>query len=164
MKKVLAIVVALAAGSAFALPTPQTANFNAKVTVSKSCIVSATDLDFGSYDPLSATDTPATNANAISMQCSKGTSYTIGLSVGSGASYAARTMNGPVAGEKLPYQIYADAPHAQVWGDGTAGTITVSGTAPDKAAHPVPMYGNIIAGYDRTQGNYSDPIVATVTF
>ena len=163
MKSFLAAVAALAAGSALALPTPQTANFNAKVTVSRSCIVSATDLDFGTYDPLSATDTPATNNTAISLQCSKGTAWTIALSVGGGASYAARTMNGP-GGDKLSYQIYSDSAHNNVWGDASAGTVTVTGTAPDKLAHSVPMFGNIVAGQDKTQGAYADPIIATVTF
>lgn len=162
MKKVLAVVIALAAGSALAASSPQTTTFTVQVNVAKSCTVSSTTLDFISYDPLvTPADTTVDNPSGITMTCSKGTTYTIALNGGSNGF--PRKMNGPVAAEKLTYLIYRDAARTQLWGDGTTGTPLVL-TAANKNANPIPMYGTITAGQDVTQGAYTDSVTATVTF
>ena len=46
------------------------------------------------------------------------------LGIGGGSSYATRSMGGP--SPRLSYQLYRDSAYSQVWGDGTAGTYTVT--------------------------------------
>src|SRR5574337_2012674 len=70
----------LAMGSAFAGTSPQTTTFLVSANVIKSCNVSATALAFGTYDPLSATNT--TGTSTVSVQCTKTTVATIALNGG----------------------------------------------------------------------------------
>jgi spore coat protein U-like protein len=163
-RKLLALAAALAAlvsGDALAAPT---SDFTVKVTVNKACSIVTTNLDFGTYDPFSGSATPVANPKGVTLTCSKGTPWTVSLSTGGGA-FATRTMKGTGTNtDTLKYNIYVDSGGAQIWGDGTSSTATVSSTAPDKLSHDVPMYGQITSGQDVTQDAYTDTITATVTF
>jgi len=120
------------------------------------CTVSASGLDFGSYDPFS--NQSLDGATTISVACDVGATYSIALSPGAG-SYGARAMtNGSY---QLLYNLYTDATLATVWGDATGATATVGG-AGTVANHTV--YGRIPARQNAYVGLYSDTIVVTLTF
>ena len=69
----------------------------------------------------------------------------------------------PIAGGQLNYQLYNDAGLNTIWGDGTAGTITVSGTTnPLQADHAV--YGRISWQPLAKAGRYSDLVIVTITY
>jgi spore coat protein U-like protein len=92
-----------------------------------SCSVAATTHAFGAYDTIN----PLSGTSSITLTCIHTTNpavtfnYTIALSSGSG-SYAARQMTG--AGDTLNFNHYTTAAHTTVWGNGTGGTVTVSGS------------------------------------
>lgn len=129
------------------------------------CIVSATGVGFGDYDPTSATPTPATGT--VTVVCSailpETVNYTIALSAGSG-SFFGRTLT--FGGSTLSYQHYTNATYSTVWGDGSDGSSTVSdgysffGTI----TRSYTVYGRIPAGQWPPAGVYIDSITVTITY
>lgn len=128
--------------------------------VCTSLAVSATPLDFGVYDP----SVTRASTGTITVQCGVGIlpSLTITLTAGSG-SYAQRRMQlGPDA---LNYNLYVDAAHMTVWGDGSGGTATqgLSGLI-SLGSTDYTVYGLMDAGQYPAPGNYTDTIVVGVIF
>ena len=122
------------------------------------CLIGATGVSFGPYDPRSASTTDGAGTLTFTG-CTA--AYTIALSPGTSNSYAPRKMAaGPY---NLNYNLYTDTGRNTVWGDGTPGTsvVSVSGQ-PNGAAHTV--YGRIPAGQNLGAGSYSDQVIVTVTF
>ena len=118
------------------------------------------NVDFGSEGVI---DTNVDAAGSVGVQCTKNTTYNIGLSAGSGAgaTVAARKMTGP-GSETVTYSLYRDADHSQVWGT-TIGTDTISGTGTG-ASQSYPVYGRVQAQTTPPPGTYTDTVVATVTY
>lgn len=136
-------------------------SFTVSASVSPNCLVSATTLDFGTEGVLS-TNIDATNA--IDVRCTAGTPWTASLNAGSGAGGTVnlRRMTGP-GGATVAYTIYRNAARTEVWGDGTAGTQTVSGTGTG-SAQPQTGYGRVPPQATPAPAAYSDTIVVTVTY
>lgn len=120
---------------------------------------------FGSYaSPGSAnsdgTGTVRITCNGIGLFVS----YTVTLGSGSG-SYANRTLKS--GANFLNYNMYIDATRLQVWGNGSAGTQTVSnsyliGFGPMTNNYTV--YGRIPGGQKKPAGTYTDSVIVTVTY
>lgn len=121
------------------------------------CTLAAGGLNFGSYDVFSTSHTDS--AGAIDVSCDVATPYTLTLSPGSG-SYNQRAMVNGI--HLLNYNLYSDAAHSLVWGDGSGGTVTVVGNTDTSAQHTV--YGRIPAQQNVHVGSYSDLIVVTVVY
>jgi spore coat protein U domain-containing protein, fimbrial subunit CupE1/2/3/6 len=136
-----------------------------------SCGVSATGVSFGNYDVFAASS--ITSTTTISVTCtltSGGTttvSYAIALSPGLSSTFVQRQMkNGANA---LGYNLYSDSARTTVWGDGTGGAPTVSGSMRVKPSTPtltnnVTAYGSVPALQDVAVGAYSDGITITVSY
>ena len=130
-----------------------------------SCTVSAGALGFGTYDPT----LPAvlTSTGTIDITCtvtSHSNPLSIALSAGSG-TYTARTMMSGAS--KLGYNLYLDAAHTQVWGDGTGGSVLDNTTIvrhAGVAALTATVYGLLPALQDVAPGTYTDTITVTVSF
>jgi spore coat protein U-like protein len=168
MKKVLAIVLALATGDALAASA--TSTFQVTATVKPSCTIGTTTLNFAGttsaqYDPLAVADLTVTNNSGVTLTCSKNTPYTLALSAGGAGSFAPRHMTGPGT---LNYNIYTAVGGNTVWGDGSAGTQMVTQTqfpiASKDTPVVIPMYAVITAGQDAPVGVYTDSITATINF
>ena len=86
--------------------------------------MSATNINFGSVG-LQSANVDATGA--ISVQCTSGTPFNIGLNAGagSGATVAARKMTS--GARTVTCSLYTDSGRASVWGN-TVGTDTAAGT------------------------------------
>jgi spore coat protein U-like protein len=160
--RAIGITVALCAmpaiSTAPASAATSTANFQVTATVAATCVISATNLAFGTYAGVQ-TDSTST----LSATCTNTTPYTVGLSVGAatGATATARSMTGPAAA-LLGYALYRDAARTLNWGF-TAGTDTVGGTG-NGAAQTLTVYGRVAAGQYVAPGAYTDTITATITF
>jgi len=139
-----------------------------------SCSLSAPTLNFGGYDPLSAT--PTDSSTNITVNCSRTAAtgaetvtYTLAMSSGLG-SFSARTMLAGAA--TLVYNLYRSTARdaSSVWGDGTGGSTTVSATlTPLTAAIPTQtathaIFGRIPARQDIPVGTYTASVVLTMTF
>jgi spore coat protein U-like protein len=132
-------------------------------TVLANCIVSAENLDFGSYD----SSGPLQSSADITVRCSKDSPYTLSLSPG-GGSYAQRLLaNGT---DTLEYNLYTTGALSAIWGDGTSTTSTVAGTglgmsSSNDILHTI--YGelpNSDANQDAPVGTYTDTITVTIDY
>ena len=142
--------------------TTQTASFNISANVAANCTIVAGNLGFASYDPVVANATnPLDQTSTITVACTKGTSATVSLDLGTHVSGSTRRMqNGTTATEFLTYELYTTAAHSVVWNT----TNTVGYSAASKASSNLTVHGSVGGGQDVATGNYSDTIVATITF
>jgi spore coat protein U-like protein len=160
----LAAALFMAQAPAFAGSSPTT--FTVKAKVDANCTISATDLDFGSYDPLVANKTvsaPLDAQTSVAVLCTKGSSpVTVGLNTG---THATRFMSNGT--DSLQYELYSDVAGGTVWGNsggalvtwGAFGSIASQGTGVSRT-----VYGRIPGGQDVSVGSYTDTITATVNF
>lgn len=104
--------------------------FSALTLIAKQpvCEVSADTVAFGAYQPLTNTLRNTSSAIAVSCTGKEGDTvyYTLILNIGSGSSYASRQMSS--GSYTLLFNLYTDAARTQIWGDGTGGTVTISGS------------------------------------
>jgi len=124
----------------------------------QACSVATTTLAFGAIDPLQGVPTDSTTT--ISVECPALTSYAIAISPGSG-TYSGRKMSSSDA--QLAYQLYVDASRLTVWGDGSAGTAVVNGSADDLGSNHT-VYGRVPHQPLARPGVYTDVLLVTVTF
>lgn len=125
------------------------------------CTVSATPVAFGVYPPFSGT--PTTSTGTTTVHCVAGAAnIVIALSTGGGGAYANRRMSNGAS--NLTYQLYSDAAHTMIWGNGTAGTVTVSAHVPSNGTQNNTVYGQIPALQGVRPGAYTDTITVTVTY
>lgn len=121
-----------------------------------SCQISPQSVSFGNYDSLAPQ--PLDGIGNISVICDSETTFTISLDSGTG-SYAARRMSSGT--QNLEYNLFTDASRIIVWGDGSAGsgTVTNTGQIVDQT-----IYGRITALQYIAAGTYSDRIVVTIVY
>lgn len=153
-------------GFASVYAATDTNTLEVKITVISTCDIhtgSKLAVDFGSQKS-TATDIKATGS--LTVNCTKGTPYYIGLDDGENAADGHRNMKGGQSGSALlGYNLYQDASLQTAWG-GTDGVDTLhkTGTGTDEI---VSVYGKVIttAGNPTlTAGDYTDAVVATVTY
>ena len=149
------------------MPVVSRFEFGVWANVVADCAVSASTLDFGVAKTLERRPTRATST--VSLRCTSGVAYSIALDAGtaSGATVAERRMTRDGGAETLAYGLYSDAARRRIWGDGSSGSQTVSGTGSGThrtESHTV--YGELELGRDDapTSGRYTDTITVTVTF
>lgn len=120
------------------------------------CTLSVVGVLFGNYDTFSSV--PLDSTGNVNVTCDISLPYTIALSPGA-ATYASRAMSGARA--SLNYNLYVDPTRLVVWGDGTGGTLSVTGLG-TSANHTV--YARVPALQKVPVGTYADTITVTVTF
>jgi len=138
----------------------QTDTFNVTTSVGEACSVTATDLGFGAYDPLSATNTDATTT--MDVTCTLSTTYDVGMDAGTGTGATTTVRVMEFGANTLNYALYQEAGRTTIWGE-NVGVDTVSGTGTG-AAQTLTVYGRIPALQSVTPGSYADLITVTVTF
>ena len=160
----LAAAAALCAG-AFAQANAATLsdNFIVSATVNASCALTADDIAFGNWDPLSGDAN--TNGN-ITVTCSSALPYSVAIDLGSASSNGdcvapARNMYNSVNGALIGYGLYQDAGHAQAWGCDASSDLDGTGTG---GATAYAVYANIPSAQTVVDGYYQDNLVATITF
>lgn len=139
-----------------------TGSFTVQATINSACNVSATTLNFGTYNPGNAS--ALSGSSTISVYCTSGSAYTASLNVGSGGgTFAGRTLSN--GSDTLSFNLYRDAAYSQIWGDGTASTYTVAGTGAGLlTANTLTVYGQIPISQDKAAGTYSSTITVTVSY
>lgn len=160
----LAFMKLIAASSLYLSPAfaqTATTQFNVQITIVAECqIDSATDMDFGTVGVL---DENVDATSTITVTCTSGTGYDIGLDPGqgAGATVATRLMTGP-DGEAVEYSLYQNAARTIVWGD-TIGTDTVTG-AGTGTPQTYEVFGRVLPQDTPQPGTYTDVVTVTVTF
>jgi spore coat protein U-like protein len=127
-----------------------------------SCQVSASAVSFGSFSPLTLDFVVSTGS--ITVNCTDVASYAIALSAGNG-TYSLRSMFS--GSHTLDYNLYRDAAHQQVWGDGVADNFVVTAANPVNGQPYVhTVYGSIslITSRGTHVGTYTDTIAIIVNY
>lgn len=173
-KKMSARMLTVAGATALALgvvsgtqaASPQTANLSVTATVSANCTISTTAVAFGEYDPVVTNASTVLDATGkVSVTCTNGAPSLITLGQGPDPD-AASTDAAPVRRMKsgsnyLSYQLYSEATHTTVWGNDATSDVPNTGTG---ANQDITVYGRVPAGQNVPTGNYTDTVVATITF
>jgi spore coat protein U-like protein len=152
-------ILILNSGKIFA--TSATFTVNAKILPLCAIAVGGVqNLNFGNYD----NTTDSTAQSTITLNCTPGSSYKVGLNAGAtaGATVTTRQMKGiNTPANLLSYRLYKDATMLNNWGNvtpdwqtGTAGLVPVVLT----------VYGKIPSGQNSAVDTYQDTITVTLTF
>jgi spore coat protein U-like protein len=171
MRKVATLAMILA-GCVFAATTSRagtaSANLTVQMTVTASCTINAATLTFPSVAGTSLTSTPATGNTTLSVTCTNGSPYAIGM--GQGLNFLGGLNRMVSSGNFLPYGLYLDAAYTQPWttaADNNSCTIVNGcylGTG-SGSAQTVPIYGQVpTIVLAPAAGTYSDTVSMTVTY
>jgi len=128
------------------------------------CNVTATSVNFGTYDVF--VTTPDDSTGTITIVCDRNTSpvrTSIGPSPNSGG-FNPRQMRRTPGVVRLNYNLFTNAARTTIWGDGTAGTSTVSSNARRNRPVTLTVYGRIPAEQDVRIGSYSETLTVTITY
>jgi spore coat protein U-like protein len=147
-------------GEAACTESAMTSSFTVLASVTASCTVSVSNMDFGNIAPdvVAAVDQIAT----ISLSCTNASAYTIGLSHGAhsvDSGPTGRRMNNN--GDLLAYGLYRDAARTENWGH-DAGSVAVGvGTG---GGQSLSVFGRLLSNQEAFAGTYSDTVVVIVTY
>jgi spore coat protein U-like protein len=171
----LAAALVATVGFAGAASAATTATFKVKINIQASCDVTAgtaSDIDFGNVAANAGAQSGTSN---ISVTCSNGTPYILGLATGAGNN-GTGTMAPQDAGNSgdsgVPYSLWQDSAHTKVWGNtgtavGAAGNdyVSTGSTAGDGtgSAQTIPVYATV-ASTNHMPGNYSDTVTVKVIY
>jgi len=124
------------------------------------CTVSSTSVAFGTYNPSSGVTNDTAGTITVQADSTSCGSYTIALGR-SGTSYNPRVFTTGVT-TNFAYNLYTTSAYTTIWGDGTAGSASVTGAALGANGVRVhTIYGRIPASQSVVPGNYSAQIIVT---
>ncbi|WP_395317538.1 spore coat protein U domain-containing protein [Variovorax sp. UC74_104] len=140
--------------------------FIVSAAISKSCIVTADPLNFGSVAGLPG-GANIDKASTINVTCTTPTSYTVALTPSNNVSNGAGAMTptGGVPGntDTVAYQLYRNPGRTNAWGNVT-GNNTVAGTG-NGQVQPLTLYGRVLgASANVRPDSYLDVVTVTVTY
>ena len=129
------------------------------------CTIETLPVSFGTYDPLStaALDAAGKVIYTCGNQGAQGDfPIRIEMSAGSNTFNERRMVSGQ---DYLSYNIYLDAIHRTVWGDGTSGTdFYVDTKPPNNTPVAVSVFGRVPALQDVATGQYADVLQVRIIF
>jgi len=128
----------------------------------QACTISATSVNFGSYNVFNGSPTDSTGT--VTYRCNGSAhNITVGLTQGASASFNQRQMQ--KGSESLTYNLFVDASRTNIWGDGTSGTSVYSiSNPPNNTNVNLTVYGRVTAGQDVSAGSFSDTVTAVINF
>ena len=151
-----ALTVASASNAATA-----TSSFQVNLTIQGECKVQSTsNVNFGSRGVI---DANVDTTNAIGVQCTNSTPYTVALSAGggSGATVGTRKMTS-AANDTVNYTLYRDASRTQVWG--VTQNVDTEAATGNGGIQTYTAYGRVAAQATPAMGAYSDLVSVTITY
>jgi spore coat protein U-like protein len=141
-------------------PRVQNVPFTVRTTNNSSCSISTMTLDFGSQPNLNVAKSAS---NIISITCTAGTLYDVGLSNGvTGTGPTARKMTNTGTSQAITYGIYRNSTGLLPWGS-TTGVNTVSSVGTG-LAQSFQTFGIVPAQTTPPSLTYTDTVVVTVTY
>jgi len=155
----LALGALLCAGPALAATATDT--FVVSITVANDCTVTVSDLGFGTVTDLSSGVSGATSG---SVTCTGIAPVTVSFDAGTGGTSTLATRQMANGANTIDYNLYRDAAHTEILGDGSVGTFTIDSTSTG-GADAFNVYGLTAAGQNpKPVGAYTSTITATVSF
>lgn len=134
-----------------------------------SCDVSATGVNFGSYDVFSPV--PLDSTGSINVTCNippknphAPLAVTVSLSPGNSGSFAQRAMQQTGGPDQLNYNLYTNASMSTPWGDGGGSSSVETAFVTKDMPYRATIYGRIPAKQNVRAGSYGDIITVTIEY
>ncbi len=131
------------------------------------CRISATGLNFGSYDVFSPS--PAETTGTVEVTCTVPPGHphgpqtvTISLSPGASGSFTQRHMLPIAGGAPLAYNLYTEPGASSIWGTGAGGSRVLTNQVDRDNPWHATIFGRIPAGQNVRAGSYADSITITI--
>jgi spore coat protein U-like protein len=137
-----------------------TADLNVQATVISFCSVVGNTLDFGAVSLGGGGARPETN---ISVTCSLGLPFQVGINDGSHARRGQRRMRSVVRREYLQYELYKGLTGNDRFGDAIISE-RVNGIGDGTTPVIIPVFGEILSDQNAQNGFYVDHARITVYF
>jgi len=149
----------VAAGSA-------TSTLAVSASVSTTCAITTTPVNFGPYDPSSRSATEATGL--VMITCTQGAICDIALDAGAHplapGNIATRRMKPAELDHSLPYALFIDSARVTLWGNQFNSNDRFVTDVGNGMPHHYPVYGRIDAGQFVPAGLYADTVIVTLTY
>jgi len=144
--------------AALLLPTAamaaQTTNdLNVSITITASCTVNAATVAFGTHD--GDIVNYLYNTVDLTVNCTPGTTYTLGFNPGSNHDGFTRRMEN--GGDYVKYDLYKDSGH-------TLALDTATNVFTHVDTPPLTVYGRVEGSQTPPVGTYTDTVVMTLTY
>jgi spore coat protein U-like protein len=145
-----------------------TANLTVTITVTASCTINAATLTFPSTPGTNLLSGAVTGSTTVSVTCTSGSPYSIGMS--NGANYSGTTRQMASGGNLIGYGLYVDAAYTHPWTTGASNSSCTTtndcylGTG-SGSAQSVNIYGQVpTVATAPPSGTYSDTVTMTITY
>ncbi|MCX7856440.1 MAG: spore coat U domain-containing protein [Deltaproteobacteria bacterium] len=126
------------------------------------CTITASNLTFSEYNPLSSSHTDYTGI--LTIYCDKTSNVQVSIGPSSNSGFNPRRLRNVEYGEMLNYNIYTDAARTRIWGDGTSGTYTVRANVKKNSSVLLKVYGRVFATQEVGTGFYTDQLAVTISY
>jgi len=127
------------------------------------CTIETRPLSFGTYDPEANASLDAV-AQVIYTCDQHASKIRIEMTTGQANQFSPRSMWAGAV-DRLDYNIYLDATHQTIWGQGLYGTdVYFENNPPNGTAVIVPAYGRIPPRQNPPPGQYADVLTVRVLF
>jgi spore coat protein U-like protein len=139
-----------------------------------SCTVAVQDMEFGTYNPYSAS--PLDAAGSLSVQCSSTTGSTEEVNYAISISGSNRTMGSSLNprilrgdGADMEYNLYLDGSRSRIWGDGSSGSEQAVGTVVAQSMGTATAMHTIFGRVPGQQpqiapGDYTDILTVSISY
>jgi spore coat protein U-like protein len=137
------------------------ATFDVSITVEADCTITVDDLAFGTVTDLTP-EIEASTTGAVTCTGISPVSVSFDAGTGGASTFATRQM--ALGTDTVDYNLYADAAHTEILGDGSTGTVTIdfTSTGGDDAFD---VFGQTAPAQNpKPAGTYTSTVTATVTF
>lgn len=162
-KKITLLLLSSLVSLSQAQATNVSSNLNSSASIAPKCTISGNKIDFGDISPRNL---GFVSVNSILKTiCTKSTSYTIIIGAGETGDILNRKLKGNTAGnnDKLNYTIYDTSSFKNILGDGTNGTMVISGTGTGKSEDIV-IYGYLNLKQYISPDYYSDSLSVIINY
>ena len=132
--------------------------FRARVKIMEECVVSASDLDFGTAGLL---NNPVDATSTITVQCSNTIPYKIRIDAGQGGATTPTNRKMSNGSHTIIYGIYRDAARTQGWGWKNSNDVNATGTG---LTQTYTAYGRVFAQPTPPPGTYTDTLTVIVKY
>lgn len=139
-----------------AMAVTTTGTLNITATINASCTITGATLTFPNYS-----GSAVTGNTTISVKCTNGTTYRVGL--GTGLNSSSVTTRKMKSGSNLLAYSLLQSPGGANWGN-TPGTDTPAASTGNGSTQTLTIYGSIAAGLTPPIGTYSDTVTATINY
>ena len=172
----LALSTVLLSAAGLTLPAyaaTSTSDIAVTASISASCTMNVTDLDFGAYDPIVANATSGLTGSAtVSSTCTSGATGVVTMSGGLHKTFCEsskcyRRMANAGETSFLRYNIYTNASYAwgSVWTDDSNDTATVGRVTGSGVSQDLTIYGEIPKNQNNVSpGTYADTVTVTLAY